>query len=124
MRRIWQDRKASISRVGRKGLPDLFVSSATHVIDFIHNFCMQEMQDGNSHFWLDLPVLVLQLLLICEAQEEMCLWRAEDGALWHLEAVEWNVEKAMQKWLGPTDEAMTGSAKVIKRHFYSKKRRQ
>ena len=39
------------------------------------------------------------------AQEEMLLFKAEEGALWHLEEVDWTVDKAMQKWLGPRNQA-------------------
>ena len=35
----------------------------------------------------------------------MLLLKAEEGALWHLEEVDWTLEKAMQKWLGPQNEA-------------------
>eukprot|EP00434_Breviolum_minutum_P044709 symbB.v1.2.039971.t2/scaffold6908.1/size14682/1 len=38
-------------------------------------------------------------------QEEMLLFKAEEGALWHLEEVDWTVDKAMQKWLGPRNQA-------------------
>ena len=35
----------------------------------------------------------------------MLLFKAEEGALWHLEEVDWTVDKAMQKWLGPRNQA-------------------
>lgn len=43
-------------------------------------------------------------------QEEMVLVRADDTAFWHMEEpdVQWNVEAALRKWLGPRDNAWLG----------------